>query len=128
MTEQTNAELIVDARQLGRHSIVSTPEHANMLGRLAAALEASGKKAAELAAVVEKVREWIAENRPIKCTYVGTEEDDADILLSLLATTPADALRELKADVWASGYNAGYSDRSTPGEPFTRNPYKEEQS
>lgn len=40
----TNAELIADARQLIRHSIVSTPEHANMLGRLADALEAAERE------------------------------------------------------------------------------------
>ena len=37
----SNAELIADARQLIRHSSVSVPEHANMLGRLADALEAA---------------------------------------------------------------------------------------
>ena len=40
MTDHTNAELIADARQLIRHSSVSAPEHANMLDRLADALEA----------------------------------------------------------------------------------------
>lgn len=45
MTDYTNAELIADARQLIRHSSVSVPEHANMLGRLADALEAAEQRA-----------------------------------------------------------------------------------
>ena len=44
MTDHTNAELIADARQLIRHSSVSAPEHANMLDRLADALEAAERE------------------------------------------------------------------------------------
>lgn len=51
----------------------------------------------------------------------GEKVSDID---DILASAPADVLREVKAAVWARGYGAGYSDRSAPGEPFTRNPYR----
>ena len=49
----TDSELIADARQLIRHSSVSVPEHANMLGRLADALEASTEEIEHLNAVID---------------------------------------------------------------------------
>ena len=53
MTDHANAELIAGARQLIRHSSVSVPEHANMLGRLADALEASTEEIEHLNAVID---------------------------------------------------------------------------
>lgn len=100
MTDHANAELIADARQLIRHSSVSVPEHANMLGRLADALEAAEQRAAD-------------------------------------ALREHDALREVKAEAWDEGHDAGWEDRhqdalagwmtSGPHESEAVNPYREEQ-
>ena len=147
MSEQTNAELIDEARQLIRHSSVSAPEHANMLGRLAAALEAAEQRADQaeataehlhdedtreivaltqerdaLAAVVEKVRVFIERQS-------GWFRYRADPVSTVLATAPADALREVKAEAWDEGWStAGAWQIAAPDTPYPWNPYRKEQS
>ena len=131
MSKQTIAELIAEARQLIRHSSVSVPEHANMLGRLATALEAAEQRAElaeanlsveenknagyraknnQLAAVVEKVR--AADSASSSWDHFG------HLVMDILATAPADALREHDAalieglaDEWHAD-NAGTSPRA----------------
>lgn len=139
MTEQTNAELIAEARQLIRHSSVSVPEHANMLGRLADALEAADQRAMQaeaelrdvwrtdipslkdardqLAAVVEKAEDYVTRH------YLDTRFGDE--VLPMLATAPTDALREVKAEAWDEGYFRRMDDY--PFDPEERdNPYRKE--
>ena len=109
MTDHANAELIAEARQLIRHSSVSVPEHANMLGRLADALEAAEgerdlfkreqvrlaarcdraqNERDQLAAVVEKVRVFIERQS-------GWFRYRAEPLSTILATAPSEALHDL---------------------------------
>lgn len=86
MTEQTNAELIAEARGIDFVWVLdnSPDDSVETIQELADALEAADQRAAELAAVVEKVRAW-----------AGSHSGSAvSIIRSLLATAPADALRE----------------------------------
>lgn len=124
MTDHANAELIAEARQLGRHSSVSAPEHANMLGRLADALEAAEKRADQVEAtaehlhdedtreivaltqerdaalaVIEKVRAYAesiprTRDRDVNPGLSNRSWLTAQDVLGILASAPADALRE----------------------------------
>lgn len=90
MTDTTNAELIAENRKwLRLHQANSyQAEAARRMIRVLDALEAADQRAAELAAVVEKVRAWAG-------SHSGST---VSIIRSLLATAPADVLREVKAD------------------------------
>ena len=75
-----------------------------------------------LAAVVEKVRAWAG-------SHSGSV---VSIIRSLLATAPADALRELKADVWDEGHHAGlrqadYEYGAAGFQVVKPNPYRREE-
>lgn len=93
MTEQTNAELIAEARTYVTDEYITpdTRPEESLIRRLAAALEAADQRAAEYAVVVEKVRalsDWEGPNES------PAKEDFVVLLDSILATAPAAALRE----------------------------------
>lgn len=149
MTDKTNAELIAEARE--RAECRDTGSNvAQCLRELAAALEASDRRADQeeataehlhdedtreivaltqerdaLAAVVEKVRVVIHGPSGLSIN----EEKVWQIVNS--ATAPADALREVKAEAWYEGSVAQrmYVDNRRAGRNGTipRNPYREEQ-
>lgn len=154
MSEQSNAELIAEAKSRAELCDADTREAVrdtgNIVARLAAALEAADRRAEQaeataehlhdedtreivaltqerdaLAAVVEKVRAVIHGPSGLSIN----EEKVWQIVNS--ATAPADALREVKAEAWYEGSVAQrmYVDNRRAGRNGTipRNPYREEQ-
>lgn len=149
----TDSELIADARQLIRHSSVSVPEHANMLGRLADALEAAEQRAEkaegerdlfkreqvrlaarcdqaqnerdQLAAIVKKV----LSHDPLHGADSGLHCGGmAPCIRDILTTAPADALREHDAKVRAEELREAYADvqaYTDSGAPFGHRPVEE---
>lgn len=77
------------------------------------------RKAAELSAVVEKAR------AVIECES-GWFRYRAGRVLDILATAPADALREVKATAWDEGVNAE-ARAAVTASPRIKNPYRKEQ-
>lgn len=117
MTEQTNAALIAEAGHAILTNDYERAYHGGLVERLAAALEAAEQRAAEYAAVVEKVRTFIERQS-------GWFRYRAEPVSTVLDTAPADALREVKAEAWDE--TGGWTRASSGTHP--RNPYREEQS
>lgn len=115
MSEQNNAELIAEANKLlAENQWTSGWGVESLAERLAERLEAADQRAAEYAAVVEKA------GRVLTTDYHGSPAE-ADVL-PILATVPADALRELKADVWDEGLKAGLREGNDKARGVVNNP------
>ena len=99
MTKQTTEALIAEAGHAILTNDYERAYHGGLVERLADALEAAEQRAAEYAAVVEKVRVFIERQS-------GWFRYRAEPVSTVLATAPADALREVKADVWDEGFDA----------------------
>lgn len=130
-----NADLIAEARDVLSRPIRADHESEEARGviqRLVYALEATEHRATEYAAVVEKVRAWADRNKGMGYG-TGTGASALEIL-DILATAPADALRERDAEKWDEGDAARrmYVENRRAGRNVTmpRNPYRarEEQS
>lgn len=121
MTEQTNAELIAEAKTYVTDEYITpdTSPEESLIRRLAAALQAAEQRAAEYAAVVEKVRTVIHGPSGLSIN----EEKVWQIVNS--ATAPDDALREVKADVWDEAIDSACEQGTIQ---LPDNPYREEQS
>lgn len=85
MTEQTNAELIAEARERADHPDTGS-NVAQCLREIADALEAAERKAAELAAVIEQTEDFVTRH------YLDMEMGRS--LIEVLAIEPGGALRE----------------------------------
>ena len=80
----------------------------------------------QLADVIEKVREWADRNNE---TGYGTGTGASALeILDILATAPADALREHDALVWDEGADAMAEHIDNGAGWEIQNPYREEQS
>jgi len=135
-----HADLIAEARDIWEADDLYPDQ---MIPRLVKALEAAERRAEEaerehqgahgaydllreknrqtrqqrdaLAAVVEKVRAYLEEGK-------GAYAPD---LLDILATAPADVLREVKAEAWDEGWHVGYRDHAEdPLANMSDNPYR----
>lgn len=150
--EQTNAELITEANKLlAENQWTSGWGVESLAERLADALEAAEKRAENaegerdlfkreqvrlaarcdqaqnerdaLASVVEKAEDFVTRH------YLGTRFGDE--VLPILTAAGADALREVKAEVWDEAFAAGVNHDIGDGEnapELIQNPYREEQS
>ena len=171
MTEQTNADLIAEAKSRAQLCDADTREAmrdtGNIIVRLAAALEAAGRRAEQAEAtaehlhdedsreivaltqerdaalaVIEKVRAYAesiprTRDRDVNPGLSNRSWLTAQDVLGILASAPADALREMKAEAWDEGHDTGWEDRhqdalagwmtSGPHESEAVNPYREEQ-
>lgn len=121
MAEQSNADLIAEARdfvQMG--SGINVMEADRLIEELSRELEAADQRATEYAAVIEKAEDFVTRH------YLDTRFGDE--VLPILATAPADVLREVKAAAWDEGAGdmAEHIDNGAWWE--IQNPYQEGQS
>ena len=121
-----HADLIAEARdfvQMG--SGINVMEADRLIEDLSRELETADQRAAELAAVVEKV----LNHDPLHGADSGLHCGGmAPCIRNILDSAPADALRELKADVWDEGADAMAEHIDNGAWWEIQNPYQEEQS